>query len=248
MNESFSHLSSQSPPAVRTVKVPEDRVGQRIDNFLLNHLKGAPRSLIYKLMRSGQVRVNGRRTKAEYRLEAGDEIRIPPLHIAGSGDKGTPAVSLMRRLEASIIHEDAYILAIDKPSGIASHGGSGVAFGAIEVLRALRSEQSLELAHRLDRDTSGLLVLAKKRSALIELQALMREEGGIQKCYLTLLTGRLPGGGMLVDAPLQVGLRQGGERHVQVKPGGKPSRSHFRVLPVSSLTSQYDCPPRRSRT
>jgi 23S rRNA pseudouridine955/2504/2580 synthase len=128
------------------------------------------------------------------------------------------------------LHEDERLLVLDKPSGVASHGGSGVRFGAIEALRALRPGQTLELAHRLDRETSGLLLVAKRRSALRELQALMREDGGIEKRYLTLLLGRLPDGELAVDAPLLVGLRQGGERHVRVDASGKPSSSRFRVL------------------
>ncbi|MCW0405409.1 MULTISPECIES: RluA family pseudouridine synthase [Xanthomonas] len=221
--------------AVRILKVPEDRAGQRVDNFLLGQLKGAPRSLIYKLMRSGQVRVNGGRTKAERKLEAGDEVRIPPVRLTEEGEKSAPPEAFMARLEAAIVYEDARLLALNKPSGVASHGGSGISFGAIETLRALRPNQSLELVHRLDRDTSGLLIVAKKRSALTELQALMREDDrvqgrGISKRYLTLLVGRMPDGTMSVDAPLHIGLRQGGERHVQVNAAGKPSLSHFRVL------------------
>jgi 23S rRNA pseudouridine955/2504/2580 synthase len=217
-------------PGVRLVRVAEDRAGQRLDNFLLGELKGAPRSLIYKVVRSGQVRVNGGRAKAERRLEAGDEIRIPPVRLAEAGDKGQPAAGLLQAMAASIVFEDARLLAISKPSGVASHGGSGIGFGVIETLRALRPDEKLELVHRLDRDTSGLMVVAKKRSALLELQALMREEGGISKRYLALLIGRMPDGVMSVDAPLHVGLRQGGERHVQVTASGKPSLSHFRVL------------------
>ena len=221
--------------AARTVRVPEDRAGQRLDNFLLGQLKGAPRSLVYKLVRSGQVRVNGGRAKAERKLEGGDEVRIPPLRLSEASEKGTPARGLLEAMEASIVFEDARLLAINKPSGVASHGGSGISFGAIETLRALRPKESLELVHRLDRDTSGLLLVAKKRSALTELQALMRDDGGISKRYLALLVGRLPDGVLSVDAPLHVGLRQGGERHVQVvtdltSGSGKPSRSHFRVL------------------
>ncbi len=216
----------------RTVKVPDDRAGQRLDNFLLGQLKGAPRSLVYKLVRSGQVRVNGGRAKAERKLEAGDEVRIPPLRLPEEGERGTPAPGLLQRIEASIVFEDARLLALDKPTGVASHGGSGISFGAIETLRALRPNQTLELVHRLDRDTSGVLIVAKKRSALSELQALLREDhgAGIRKRYLTLLAGRMPDGTMTVDAPLHVGLRQGGERHVQVNPIGKESISHFRVL------------------
>jgi 23S rRNA pseudouridine955/2504/2580 synthase len=215
----------------RLVAVPDDRAGQRLDNFLLNQLKGAPRSLVYKLVRSGQVRVNGGRAKAERRLEAGDEVRIPPVRLGESGPAGTPSKGLMAAMEASIVHEDARLLAISKPSGVASHGGSGISFGAIETLRALRPRDALELVHRLDRDTSGLLLVAKKRSALSELQALMRGDGaGIHKRYLTLLLGRMPDGTMSVDAPLDVAQRSGGERHVQVGDRGKPSLSHFRAL------------------
>jgi 23S rRNA pseudouridine955/2504/2580 synthase len=220
------------PAAARTVRVPDDRAGQRLDNFLLGQLKGAPRSLVYKLVRSGQVRVNGGRAKAERRLEGGDEVRIPPVRLEAAAERGTPARGLLEAMEASILFEDARLLVVDKPSGVASHGGSGISFGAIETLRALRPNQSLELVHRLDRDTSGVLVVAKKRSALSELQALMREDAGagLRKRYLALLAGRMPDGVMSVDAPLHVGLRQGGERHVQVDPAGKPSLSHFRVL------------------
>ena len=225
-----------SPPApgskatVRLVRVPDDRAGQRLDNFLLGQLKGAPRSLVYKLVRSGQVRVNGGRAKAERKLDAGDEVRIPPVNLAETGDNTPPPSGFLQKMEAAILFEDARLLVINKPSGVASHGGSGISHGAIETMRALRPGQSLELVHRLDRDTSGLLILAKKRSALTELQALMREEGGIAKRYLTLLVGRMPDGVMTVDAPLHVGLRQGGERHVQVNAAGKASLSHFRVL------------------
>ena len=221
-------------PGARTVRVPDDRAGQRLDNFLLGQLKGAPRSLVYKLVRSGQVRVNGGRAKAERKLEGGDEIRIPPVRLAEAGEKGTPARGLLEAMEASIVFEDARLLVVNKPSGVASHGGSGISFGAIETLRALRPRESLELVHRLDRDTSGVLMVAKKRSALSELQALMREDhgraGGIRKRYLALLAGRMPDGTMSVDAPLHVGLRQGGERHVQVSAQGKASISHFRLL------------------
>ena len=224
---------SEKPAAgVRLVRVEPDRAGQRLDNFLLGQLKGAPRSLVYKIVRSGQVRVNGGRAKAERRLEAGDEVRIPPVRLAEAESSGPVPKGLLAAMEASIVFEDARLLAIDKPSGVASHGGSGVSFGVIETLRALRPGQPLELVHRLDRDTSGLMVLAKKRAALVELQALLREDhgAGIEKRYLALLLGRLPDGTLSVDAPLHVGLRQGGERHVQVDPRGKPSLTHFRVI------------------
>ena len=217
---------------VRRVQVDADRAGQRIDNFLAGQLKGVPRSAVYRLLRTGQVRINGKRAKPDARLAEGDEERIPPVRLDESGTPTRPPERLLVALEAAIVLEDARLLALNKPSGMASHGGSGISFGVIESLRALRPNQSLELVHRLDRDTSGLLVVAKKRSALIELQALLREDhgAGLTKRYLALLTGRLPEGTLTVDAPLHIGLRQGGERHVQVHPQGKPSTSHFRVL------------------
>src|SRR5690606_38072835 len=174
------------------------------------------------------------RAKAERKLEAGEEVRVPPVNLNEIGDKAPPPAGFLQRMEQAIVSEDARLLVINKPSGVASHGGSGISHGAIEPMRALRLNQNLELVHRLDRDTSGLLVMAKKRSALSELQALLREDhgatGGIRKRYLTLLAGRMPDGVMSMDAPLHVGLRQGGERHVQVNAAGKPLLSHFRVL------------------
>lgn len=226
-----------TPPVrgVRMATVPDDRDGQRLDNFLLGQLKGAPRSLVYKLVRSGQVRINGKRAKPDSRLEGGDLVRIPPVEVAAAPADGAAPVALLERLAAAIVFEDERLLVLDKPSGVASHGGSGISFGAIEALRQLRPRQDLELVHRLDRDTSGVLVIAKKRSALTELQALMREDDdrglpGIRKRYLALLTGRLAGHDYTVDAPLDIGLRQGGARHVRVAPGGKPSLSHFHLI------------------
>ena len=218
---------------VRLVRVPEDRDGQRLDNFLLLQLKGAPRSLVYKLVRSGQVRINGKRAKADSRLSGGDEVRIPPVRLAEPGEVRVPPKGMLERLAASIVFEDKALLAINKPSGIATHGGSGISFGVIEALRAMRPGEPLELVHRLDRDTSGVLVLAKKRSALLELQALMRageDDEGPAKRYLALLVGRVPNGTLTVDAPLQKSVLQGGERMVRVDPSGKPSVSHVKVL------------------
>ncbi|MGV8923473.1 MAG: RluA family pseudouridine synthase [Thermomonas sp.] len=228
-----SENDDRTAGSARNYRVSEDREGQRLDNFLLNLLKGAPRSLVYKLVRSGQVRINGGRVKADRRLEEGDQIRIPPVRIENAEDRDrAPPQGLLDALTEAIVFEDARLLVLNKPSGLASHGGSGISWGAIEALRALRPRESLELVHRLDRDTSGVLVIAKKRSALIELQALLREDhgAGIRKHYLALLTGRMPDGLMSVDAPLHVGLRQGGERHVQVNANGKASKSHFKVL------------------
>ncbi len=214
---------------VKTVRIDAERAGQRLDNYLLGQFKGAPRSIIYRILRTGQVRVNGRRAKPDQRLEAGDEVRLPPVRLDPPTDKGTPAPGLLRQIEASIVFEDRALLVLDKPSGIASHGGSGIGFGAIELMRALRPKDTLELVHRLDRDTSGLLVLAKKRSALSELQALIRE-GRLEKRYLALLVGRLDRPQQRIDAPLEKFVLQGGERMVRVLPSGKPSVSHVRLI------------------
>jgi 23S rRNA pseudouridine955/2504/2580 synthase len=218
---------------VRAVVVAEDRDGQRLDNFLLGQLKGAPRSLVYKLVRSGQVRINGKRAKADSRVSGGDEIRIPPVRVAEAGETRPPPESMLRRLEASIVFEDRNLLALNKPSGIAVHGGSGISVGVIEALRAMRPDEEFELVHRLDRDTSGVLIIAKRRAALLELQALLREgddEEAPNKKYLALLVGKMPTGIMTVDAPLQKSVLQGGERMVRVAPDGKASVSHFRLI------------------
>ena len=194
-----------APGGVKQVRVPQDRDGQRLDNFLLGQLKGAPRSLIYKIVRSGQVRINGKRAKPDSRLAGGDEVRIPPVRLDAPGESRAPPKSMLDRLAASIVFEDKALLALNKPSGIAVHGGSGVSFGVIEGLRALRPDESFELAHRLDRETSGVLVVAKKRAALLEIQALLREgddEEAPNKKYLTLLIGKMPSGTMTVDVPL----------------------------------------------
>lgn len=214
---------------VRLVRVDADRAGQRIDNFLLGQLKGAPRSLIYRILRTGEVRINGKRAKPETRLEGGEEVRIPPVRLDAPTDRGTPPSGPMERIAASIVFEDRALLVLDKPSGIATHGGSGIDFGAIELLRKLRPDEPLELVHRLDRDTSGLLVIAKKRSALTELQRLIRE-GSLEKKYLTLLVGAIPEKKFSVNQPLLKSTLQGGERMVRVDREGKPSLSHFRRI------------------
>lgn len=221
--------ANQDKQGVRHVKVADDRAGQRLDNFLLGQFKGAPRSLVYRLLRTGQVRVNGKRAKPDSRLEAGDEVRLPPVRLDAAVDPGRPPERLLSEIEASVIFEDRAILALDKPAGIASHGGSGITFGAIELLRAARPQATLELVHRLDRDTSGLLVLAKKRAALTELQALMRE-GRVRKRYLALLAGVPRKPAFTVDAPLEKSVLQGGERMVKVAAGGKDSVSHFKLI------------------
>ena len=222
-------LAHEPTGGVRMVSVSDDRAGQRLDNFLLGLLKGAPRSIIYRILRTGQVRVNGGRAKPETRLQAGDQVRVPPVRLPEPEAPEKAPHSLLERIGASILFEDKSLLVLDKPSGIATHGGSGISFGAIELLRQLRPDEPLELVHRLDRDTSGLLVLAKKRSALTELQRLIRE-GKLEKRYLTLLLGDIGEKTRTVDVPLRKFQLQGGERMVRVDPEGKPSVSHFKRL------------------
>lgn len=213
-------------PQVRLVAVPDDHDGQRLDNFLAGRLKGVPRSLVYRICRTGEVRVNGRRAKPDQRLVGGDEVRIPPVRVADKGEAPVAPAAQANRVEAAVVHEDRDFLVIDKPAGVASHGGSGVSFGAIELLRASRPRETLELAHRLDRDTSGILVLTRRRSALTALQAAIRE-GQVEKRYLALIEGHLPKARLVVDAPLRKSVLQGGERMVRVDEDGKPSRSIF---------------------
>ncbi|HET9483067.1 MAG TPA: RluA family pseudouridine synthase [Xanthomonadales bacterium] len=216
-------------PAVRQVVVPEDRDGQRLDNFLFGLLKGVPKTHVYRLLRTGQVRINGKRCKPDTRLAAGDSIRVPPVRVASPGELPKASERSLDSLASRIVFEDRNFIAIDKPSGLASHGGSGIKLGAIEQLRQLRPAESLELVHRLDRDTSGVLLFARRRSGLNAVQTEIRE-GRVRKRYLALLAGRLPQDRMRVDAPLRKSVLQGGERMVRVDPEGKPSRSDFKVL------------------
>jgi 23S rRNA pseudouridine955/2504/2580 synthase len=209
--------------------VPDDRDGQRIDNFLTGQLKGVPRSLIYRILRTGQVRINGKRAKPDARVTGGDQVRIPPVRTAESSESGPPPKAMVKQVAQSIIFEDRDFLVLDKPAGIAAHGGSGVAFGAIELLRAARPDESLELAHRLDRDTSGVLVLARRRAALTALQELIRD-GHITKQYLALLYGHPKRARFDVNVPLRKFDLQGGERMVRVSDDGKPALTAFKVI------------------
>ncbi len=221
--------SKKNSPSVVFYEATPDDAGQRIDNFLLRYLKGVPKSLVYRILRKGEVRVNKGRVKAVYRLKTGDLVRIPPIRqerAAGSA----PSEQLKARLDDTILYEDERIIAIDKPPGMAVHGGSGVNAGVIEALRAVRPDASrLELVHRLDRDTSGILLISKKSSVLRELHELMRANK-VDKRYLALLAGSWRKGVQRVDAPLLKNTLQGGERVVRVDPEGKPAQTHFRRL------------------
>ncbi|HEX7342302.1 MAG TPA: RluA family pseudouridine synthase [Rhodanobacteraceae bacterium] len=213
---------------VQLVAIGPERDGQRVDNCLTTLLKGVPRSLIYRLLRTGQVRINGKRAKPDTRLATGDQLRIPPVKVE-TRDHGEPPPELARQLNDCVTFEDRHFLVIDKPSGVASHGGSGVSHGAIELLRAARPDEHLELVHRLDRDTSGVLVLAKTRTGLTGLQALIRE-GGVTKQYLALLVGRPGRARFDVNAPLRKSILQGGERMVRVADDGKPALTFFKEV------------------
>ena len=216
--------------AVRYIRAGEGDAGQRIDNFLLRVLKGVPRSHIYRIVRRGEVRVNGGRVKSTYRLSPGDDVRLPPVRFASAGERPIVPAWLSEKIFQSICYEDNLLLAINKPAGLAVHGGSGLAHGLIEALRVLRPEaQELELVHRLDRDTSGVLLVAKRRSALRRLHRVLRE-GEVDKRYLALLCGRWRRDRVEVNSPLRKNVLRGGERLVRVDPGGKPSRTEFRVL------------------
>lgn len=215
---------------VEHVRVGDQLDGQRVDNFLMARAKGVPRSHIYRVLRRGEVRVNKGRVKPSYRLRAGDSVRIPPLRLAEPRPPGRAPAGQLRGLASAILFEDERLLVIDKPAGLAVHGGSGLSFGLIEAMRQLRPNAVLELVHRLDRDTSGCLLLAKRRSALRALHQLIRENK-IDKRYLALLVGQLADREIMVDAPLLKNTLRGGERLVRVdRADGKPARTRFRCL------------------
>jgi len=223
--------NTQSTPvadAVTFVTVDESSDGQRVDNFLLKHLKGVPKSHIYRILRSGEVRVNSKRIGAEHRLAIGDRVRIPPVRVAEAAVRHV-RIPENQRLADRILFEDDALLIIDKPAGLAVHGGSGVSQGAIEQLRAEFPElRFLELAHRLDRETSGVLLLAKKRSALTALHAMMRD-GGIDKRYLTLVSGQWNNRRQSIKLSLTKYLTAEGERRVSVDPEGQAAHTIFNL-------------------
>ena len=209
-------------------EVDADSTGQRLDNFLLGALPGVPRDHVYRLIRSGQVRVNSGRVRAGHRLEEGDRVRVPPVSQRGSPPVQVP-VNRVRWLAERILYEDGKFLVLDKPAGMPVHAGSGVDFGCIEALRSLAPGlRKADLVHRLDRGTSGCLMIAKRRSVLRQLHALLRT-GGVEKRYLALLQGYWPYGRMDIDASLST-RRRGGESFVRVDPAGKSAHSRFRVV------------------
>jgi len=225
----YERKRCKNHPKVRQVSVSADEAGQRIDNFLLRYLKGVPRSHIYRILRRGEVRVNSGRIKAQYKVCAGDTVRIPPVHVADRANRAPIPVS-GAGLGARILLENSRCLVLDKPAGMAVHGGSGISYGVIEALRAERPQAPyLELAHRLDRDTSGCLVIAKRRSFLRRFHEQLRD-GSVEKYYLALVAGHWDNGTREVAAPLRKNTLAGGERVVRVDTAGKTALTVFRPI------------------
>jgi 23S rRNA pseudouridine955/2504/2580 synthase len=220
-------MKELSKDAATWHEVEAEAAGQRVDNYLTKRLKGVPKSHIYRILRSGEVRANSRRIKPEYRVQAGDRLRLPPLRTAKPA--AVPRLKVGTRLQAAVLHEDDVLLVIDKPAGTAVHGGSGIVRGVIEQLRLERPEaRYLELVHRLDRETSGVLMLAKRRSALTELHRQLRE-GQVQKYYLALVKGEWRDGKRSVKLPLNKYVLASGERRVSVGREGTPAHTIFRL-------------------
>jgi len=210
---------------VRHVRVDGNSDGQRIDNFLVKQLPGVPKSAIYRLLRSGQVRVDGGRAKPERKLAATETVRIPPVRLQDPAEAVRPPDRVLNELRDAVIHEDADYLAINKPDGLSSHGGTGQLYGVIEAIRAWEKFEFIELCHRLDRDTSGVLLLAKNRQALLRAQRAFKNHE-LTKRYFALLHGRWKGEDRDVDAAL-VKVKLGDVSHVQLDEDGKPSKSRF---------------------
>lgn len=250
MNIEISIESSvPTAPKVQLLEITEDNNEQRLDNFLITYLKGVPKSFIYRIVRKGEVRVNKGRVDVSYRLCVGDVVRIPPVRQADPNEK-TQATnwSLVDALQKSILFEDDALLVINKPAGYAVHGGSGIDSGIIEAFRAMRPEQRfLELVHRLDRDTSGCLLVAKKRSALRILHEQFRTDK-ITKTYLALLAGQWARKKLTVTQPLLKNVSKGGERMVVISPAGKESETIFRRLKTFSDATLVEASPITGRT
>jgi 23S rRNA pseudouridine955/2504/2580 synthase len=226
-------MNDLNKPRAMVVEVGEENAAQRIDNFLLRRLKGVPKSHVYRVLRSGEVRVNSGRVGPDYRLQAGDRVRVPPVRIATRPPTARPS-------EFPVVNEDPSLLVIDKPAGVAVHGGSGVSFGVIESLRAARPQAKLlELAHRLDRDTSGLLVVCKKRGALVEMHRMLRD-GEVEKIYTTLVKGTPAKEAFDIDEPLHKYVTGSGERRVSVRPGGMSAVTKIKVGKKGRQFSQLE--------
>ncbi|MET0355401.1 MAG: 23S rRNA pseudouridine(955/2504/2580) synthase RluC [Cellvibrio sp.] len=244
-------LEQGLPAKVIFASVDEDQAGQRLDNFLMARLKGVPKSRIYNIIRKGEVRVNKGRSRPDYKITSGDEIRIPPVRVSEKEAIAKPSNQMTSLLENSILFENEGLLIINKPPGLAVHGGSGVSLGLIETLRQMRPDaRYLELIHRLDRDTSGCIMVAKKRSMLRHLQAALREKSasGITKIYQALVVGHWPKTCRHVDAPLLKIEVADDERIVRVHADGKPSLTEFKLLQEYANCSLIEARPITGRT
>jgi len=234
------------PPQVAFLEISADQAGQRIDNFLHTYLKGVPKSHIYRILRTGEVRVNKSRIKPTYRLQVGDLLRLPPLHYSHTPVQ--PSLNYVQALTHTILYEDSHLLIINKPAGMAVHGGSGIQFGVIERLRVLYPKTThLELVHRLDRDTSGCLMISKKPSMLKYLHELLRS-GQLPKQYLALVQGAWDSQLTLVDVPLNKNILSSGERIVRVSSTGRPSQSQFNIEQRFPTTTLLRVQPMTGRT
>lgn len=233
---------------VQWVTVDESKEGQRLDNFLSNQLKGLPKGRIYKMIRTGEVRINKGRCKPDSRVSAGDIVRIPPVDLAPTKE-AIAHRGIQMKLSDALLYEDEDVLVLNKPSGLAVHGGSGLSTGLIEQLRLARpNEKFLELVHRLDRETSGCLLVARRPSALRRLHQQLRDQDkGLQKRYLALVAGKWPQYLVDVEAPLEK-FERGGERIVQVTERGKPSHTRIRPLEVLDGCTLVEAEPVTGRT
>jgi 23S rRNA pseudouridine955/2504/2580 synthase len=241
-------VQHSSPPPVTYLQITEEHHDQRLDNFLITHLKGVPKSYIYRIVRKGEVRVNKGRVAIKYRLATGDIVRIPPVRTADHSTEVTISKSLKTALQNHILFEDESLLILNKPAGFAVHGGSGISAGIIEGIRLIRPEaRFLELVHRLDRDTSGCLLIAKKRSALRQLHALFRDDQ-IAKTYLALLSGQWARKKLTVNAPLQKNINKGGERIVVIDKAGKASETVFTRIKLYQDATLVRAAPKTGRT
>lgn len=240
--------STDSSPSVQFVTIEAELAGQRLDNFLIAKLKGVPKTHVYRLIRKGEVRVNKGRIKPDYRLAEGDLVRIPPVRVSQVDRPVQASSGLLKTLDSAILYEDDGIIAVNKPSGLAVHGGSGVSLGLIEAIRQLRPEaKQLELVHRLDRETSGCILIAKKRSTLKLLHEALRQ-GQMDKTYHALVVGQWPDNKKEVNAPLLKNVLQSGERMVNVNPEGKQSKTLFKVLKRFSDVTLVEAKPVTGRT
>ncbi len=222
-------MAENSKRAVQFEEVSSDYAGQRLDNFLMTRIKGAPKSLIYRVIRKGEVRVNKGRIKPDYRLNEGDIVRIPPVRVKEANVVESVPDRLVKDIEQAILYEDDHLLAVNKPTGLAVHGGSGITLGLIEALRVIRPHaKRLELVHRLDRDTSGIILVAKKRATLVALHKMLQNKSGIQKRYSALVYGNWPKQMNEVKAPLKKNELSSGERIVRVAADGKASHTRFK--------------------